>query len=218
MVALYGSFHINIFLILFSFISLSYTPFHFIPPGTAKIKGMDFYVDKTEVTNKAWAEYLWFVKNRYGENSIEYKIALPDRTVWYSVYSGEICSIHNKYANYPVVGVSYEQVIQFCKWRSKQVNIKFKKYQTTYRLPSVKEWEKIYEHAHKSKIVNDTLYPYKNSKEILGLCDNVSEMTLTARIAKGGNWKNQEKCNEIIEYDSPKTSLGFRCIAYYKAK
>jgi hypothetical protein len=62
------------------------------------------------------------------------------------------------------------------------------------------------------------LYSYKNFKKILGLCDNVSEMTLTPKIAKGGNWKNHEKCNEITKYDSPKNWLGFRCIAYYKAK
>lgn len=219
MVGLFGSSQINIFLILFFFkCSFYYSLQHFIPPGTAKIKGIDFYVDKTEVTNRAWAEYLWYVRNHYGENSIEYKAALPDSAIWHSVYSGEICSIHNKYANYPIVGVSYEQAVQFCRWRSKQVNTKFKKYQTTYQLPSIKQWEIIFEHVEKNKRFHDTLYPYNRHKKILGLCDNVSEMTLTSKIAKGGNWKNHEKCNEITKYDSSKNWLGFRCIAYYKAK
>lgn len=218
MVALFGSFQSNIFLTLFSFIYLTiYTPFNFVPPGTTKIKGVDFYVDKTEVTNKDWAEYILFIKNHYGINSNEYKEALPDSSVWYSVYSGKIMSFHNPFADYPVVGISYEQAVQYCKWRSKQVNEKYKKHNTTYKLPSEQEWEKIYEHVNKREY-HDTLYHYKNIKKIRGICDNVSEMTDKPNIAKGGDWTNKEQCNAIIKYNSPQNWLGFRCIAYCQKK
>ena len=54
---------------------------------------------------------------------------------------------HPAYRAYPVVGISYEQAIEFCKWRTEMVSIfmaKSKKYALIdfeYRLPSKKEWE-----------------------------------------------------------------------------
>jgi formylglycine-generating enzyme required for sulfatase activity len=45
---------------------------------------------------------------------------------------------------YPITGISYEQVIEFCKWRTKIVNenpiFKTDKKQIVFRLPTEKEW------------------------------------------------------------------------------
>ena len=218
---LFSSFQINILVYLFAFWGVSDISLEFKPPGTTKLKGVNFYVDKTEITNADWAEYLYYLKKEYGILSKEYKSALPDSIVWLSVYSGDInsLSLNCKYKNYPIVGISYKQAVQYCKWRSEVVNMKYKKYKTTYNLPSVEEWGKIYKLANK-KGVKSSLYPYhyKKIKGVAGLCDNVSEMTSEPKIAIGGNWKNNKKCNDKIKYNSPKNWLGFRCIAYYKKK
>ena len=45
---------------------------------------------------------------------------------------------HPAYDNYPVVGVTYEQVIKFCNWRS-EIN----KWNLKFRLPTKNEWIEI---------------------------------------------------------------------------
>lgn len=130
----------------------------FIPPGTVKVTDK-FYFDKTEVSNVNWREYTNWNMRTYGGNSNEYINSLPDTTVW---VSGKIDNqpylthyfSHPAYNNYPVVGITYEQVIDFCKWRTERVKehitLLKKKNKNTYyptnfyyRLPTKEEWEKI---------------------------------------------------------------------------
>ncbi len=94
-------------------------------PGVVQID-THLYMDETEVTNFSWKEYVFWVKKVYGENSPEYKAALPDFTVWknesdsYKDYEQHYYS-HVAYSHYPVVGLSYEQMANFCVWRSDRV-------------------------------------------------------------------------------------------------
>lgn len=90
---------------------------NFTPPGTVFI---------TEVLNKHWAEYLSHQKNEFGENSEKYLAALPDTLVWKSVYSGDIERHFSDVANFPVIGITYEQTVNYCTWRSERVYEKYK--------------------------------------------------------------------------------------------
>lgn len=123
----------------------------FIPPGTVKISDT-LYADRAEITNLAWLEYEIWIKTKYGSNSPEHKAVLPDTTVWrhknatnepYVLYYYR----HPAYHYYPVVGVSYEQAVAYCKWRTQQVkrlmiiSKKHKDIHFEYRLPSKAEWE-----------------------------------------------------------------------------
>lgn len=217
MVGLFGNSLISHFLILFSWVNNAFINSGFVPPGTMQLKGLDFYVDKTEIDNFSWVEYLYDLERKYGKNSYEYKSALPDSAIWHSVYSGKMLSPFGEYAYYPVVGIYYEQAKSYCKWRSEKVNIKFTKYITEYKLPSKEQWEQIYS-AFKQHQLKNSLYPYpKKPHHLVGLCDNVSEMTDTKGVAIGGNWKTAHSntaCNISIHYDAPQNYLGFRCIAY----
>ncbi|MCE2789633.1 MAG: SUMF1/EgtB/PvdO family nonheme iron enzyme [Saprospiraceae bacterium] len=87
-----------------------------------------FYMDETEVTNSNYREYLWWLKDKYYETYPEvYRKALPDTLVWrdelaFNEPYVETYFRHPAYDDYPVVGVSWLQASDFCKWRSNRVN------------------------------------------------------------------------------------------------
>lgn len=96
-----------------------------LPPGTIKLKD-NFYFDRTEITNHHWCEYLYWTSKVYGEESEEYSSALPDPKTWLK-YDPSYSALdtfylrHPSYRDYPVVGLTYEQVSDFAKWRSDRV-------------------------------------------------------------------------------------------------
>jgi formylglycine-generating enzyme required for sulfatase activity len=143
------------------------------PPGTVQINDT-LYIDRTEVANVHWREYLYYLADVEKDENF-YLSALPDTSVWNDIKwkpdtAGGIAIWNNPfveyyfrhpmYNNYPVVGISYEQAIEFCKWRTfvvnlgdymRENNIKDHKahlkdtfpIRLYYRLPTNEEWEKI---------------------------------------------------------------------------
>ncbi len=86
-----------------------------------------FYMDQTEVSNINWKEYLYFIKRVYQSYPQVWIDALPDTLVWREELSFneplvETYFRHPSYDDYPVVGVSWLQAQEFCKWRSDRVN------------------------------------------------------------------------------------------------
>lgn len=86
-----------------------------------------FYMDQFEVTNFNWLEYLYWTARTYEEFPMIYKNALPDTNCWRSPLAFnepyvEYYLRHPAYQNYPVVGVSWNQANDFCKWRTDRVN------------------------------------------------------------------------------------------------
>lgn len=123
----------------------------FLPPGTVKINDT-LFVDETEVSNFSWHEYEYWTKRKYGINSQQHISTLPDTLVWRDKSACNEPYVqyyyrHPAYKDYPVVGISYEQVVAFCKWRTDRVKEYMcisKKYgliEFEYRLPSKSEWE-----------------------------------------------------------------------------
>ncbi len=89
-----------------------------------------FYMDETEVTNVNYLMYLHWLKGVYPPDDPNYaniyKGALPDTLVWrnrlgYSEMMTENYLRHPGYANYPVVGVSWIQAVEYADWRTDRV-------------------------------------------------------------------------------------------------
>jgi formylglycine-generating enzyme required for sulfatase activity len=115
---------------------------------------------RTEITNINWLEYLYYVK--LDSSDAFYQSQLPDSTCWEKGLQ-EKDTIDPYIANYlrypgfryyPVVGVTYEQAVNYCKWRgdvvtkslrdsSRKENAKIRDYEVSveYRLPTKEEWE-----------------------------------------------------------------------------
>ena len=193
------------------------------PPGTIKVK--DYYVDKTEILNIHWLEYLHH--QRQTLDSTEMLEHLPDSANgWYAMPA-------NRFK--PIVFITYEQAINYCEWRSKIVSERIGK-KVTYRLPTMAEWQDIATEIleadlkqqekelkeTKERIENKAgeymlLDREKTKSRVYDLFDNVTEMTQDKGVAMGAN--NYEltdlKSNVTrwVKYDSPNAYLGFRCIA-----
>ncbi|MFA8433662.1 MAG: gliding motility lipoprotein GldJ [Marinifilaceae bacterium] len=86
-----------------------------------------FYIDETEVRNIDYLEYLHWIKRVYVDYPEVYQKALPDTLVWRSELAYNEPYVNNylrhpAYAEYPVVGVNWEQAVDYCAWRTDRVN------------------------------------------------------------------------------------------------
>lgn len=127
----------------------------------------NLYFGKCEVSNIDYKEFLSFAKN---ENERLYTSLLPDTAQWLTRISDlEPMAMYYfqrpQFNNYPVVNISYEDALSYCKWLTDLYNQipgrKFKK--VNIRLPSEKEWE-----SAARGIDNSAVYPFgrylRNSK------------------------------------------------------
>ena len=122
-----------------------------------------FFLDQTEIANIHWLEYLHYIQRDSSETY--YQSALSDTTVWEKelAFNTPYVSNYLRYPGfryYPVVGVSWEQAVDYCRWRTEAVNkqrameyygedyidgdippIESGIYLPEFRLPTEAEWE-----------------------------------------------------------------------------
>jgi formylglycine-generating enzyme len=96
-----------------------------------RISVPSFYMDRTEVSNLHYREYIHWLERVFDpsdpENMKIINAALPDTLVWRSELSYneplvEYYFRHPGFNNYPVVGITWKQASDFCLWRSDRVN------------------------------------------------------------------------------------------------
>ena len=90
-----------------------------------------FRIDQYEVSNKKYRDYLHWIEKVFiplGKDSIV-KAALPDTTVWRTDLSYNEPMVEgyfraSAFNDYPVVGVTWEQANNYCRWRTDRANEK----------------------------------------------------------------------------------------------
>ena len=184
-------------------------------PYMTKIDSKEMkYIDNTEVSISDWREYEFDIKNRFGSNSQEFLSTIPDTALFRRYYNysyihpnannmekqnfsnADVGFMKNNYDKYPMIGISYKQCIDYCKWRTEIYNYKIKGVsKITFSIPSHEDYAKA---ISKAKITNNPpLFKLVNKKrgKITGVTDNVKEYNIG---------------NKINPNDNP---IGFRCIA-----
>ncbi|NJL13384.1 MAG: gliding motility lipoprotein GldJ [Microscillaceae bacterium] len=102
---------------------------------TASIQS--FYMDQTEIANIHWLEYMAYYERPENQDRLpegfsdpqtfREQILLPDTTVWASelAYNDSYVANYLRYPGFrffPVVGISWVQAKDFCRWRTSIVN------------------------------------------------------------------------------------------------
>ena len=162
------------------------------PPGTIRINDT-LFVDEAEISNVAWREYEAYIRdfNQDGEVFQSRSVILPDTLVWnnnktFSEPLSEFYFRHPGFNDYPIVGITYEQAIEFCKWRTHAVNqlIYFREKgikgeetmkhlkdsfptRIVYRLLSEKEWEMVADKSPDSLFDKKGRRKFNTKEEIL---------------------------------------------------
>jgi len=119
-----------------------------------------FYMDQEEVANVDWKEFLYHVENGSpGSEMINMKLEdlYPDTLLWARDLAFNEPLVHSYFQHpsfdtYPVVGVTWHQANEYCKWRTSFVNQQRKGKKgkkggenavdyPDFRLPTEAEWE-----------------------------------------------------------------------------
>lgn len=104
-----------------------------------------FYIWSVEVSNKCYREYLGALLNV--RDTLSFKKALPDTLVWrdklgYNEPYVDYYFRHPAYDDYPVVGLTYDQCMDFCRFLTKFYrsipSVKYKG--AEFDLPTETEW------------------------------------------------------------------------------
>ena len=181
------------------------------PPNGIKIRD-SLYLDATEIANIHWLEFEYHVKKDSSEAF--WKSVLPDTTLMTEEIDNYFRSKDFRY--YPLVGITYEQALIYCKWRTNVVNQAFSEqrgYLVNYRLPTEEEWElgaALIDTAKVKKFVlaSDTderskpslqnIYfpkqveccPNIKAKKFFNYLGNVAELVAERGVVKGGSWRH----------------------------
>ncbi|MEA2042053.1 MAG: SUMF1/EgtB/PvdO family nonheme iron enzyme [Bacteroidota bacterium] len=126
-----------------------------MPVNVRKVSISNFFFKKTEVTNEEYKEFVEWVKDSlgiggdYSRSEIIYQInekqeigIIPDSSVWSNTrdnYAPAYFSYftNDKYKNYPVVGITFEQAQAYCHW----LTLIDKNSERIFHLPTEAQWE-----------------------------------------------------------------------------
>lgn len=113
---------------------------------SSKIKTISsFYISRFEVTNLQYRKFYDDVSKSLSDE--EKKEIKCDSTGWDDVLlrynepsAGKYYYRHPAYNNYPVVNISYEGAVEYCRWLQQQLQTDNPNYEIEVRLPDKSQW------------------------------------------------------------------------------
>jgi formylglycine-generating enzyme required for sulfatase activity len=175
-------------------------------------KNTNTYIDAHEVTIGDWAEYLADRKIAFGNKPEYYQECLPNHAVCVKAYGAEDYLTNSHFQNYPIVGLTYMQMVAYCGWRTDKTNkillSKNSSEKYLYSLPEEVDLQAAYD-LQKSNAQSHKLASMDvNTKTIVGLSDNAREMTANKKVVVGvtSYGLRFEKAPETAD-----PMIGFRC-------
>ncbi|MCK5847180.1 MAG: SUMF1/EgtB/PvdO family nonheme iron enzyme [Bacteroidales bacterium] len=154
------------------------------------------------------------------------------------IYEVDFHLTRAKYYNYPMVNMNYHQIVEYCKWRTDKVKLKYavecsnlyqrKKYPINfeYRIVKRKEWEKamgtFFEDVGKIKTIevnpemSNLAKPYvsKKKKKFCYESINAAEYLDDNIITIGFNWIDEAGIGDVsyMNFERPTDWITFRCV------
>lgn len=179
-------------------------------------KSTNKYIEYHEVSIADWKLYQYLTKEEFGDTSAIYLATIPDTSLFRKYYNYRYIYFdsHNKQyqdvrgskfncnhiEKYPMIGISYEQAIEYCKWqtRTNLFSQNSKTHKIEFFLPTNADIELAKQFAEES--YRPPLSEFKKSKKVCGLDDNVVEYTVE---------------NKREGFDG---AVGFRCVGIVSEK
>jgi gliding motility-associated lipoprotein GldJ len=93
-----------------------------------RITVSSFYMDQYEIRNVDWREYTNWMEVVFGKTAPQLVAkAQPDKTIWreelaYNEPYLQNYFTHPGFDQYPIVGITWEQAMDYCAWRTDRVN------------------------------------------------------------------------------------------------
>ncbi len=168
-------------------------------------------MDKAEVSNGSWLEYMQDRMNEPDFDSSHIKQLYPRMDIWKKSYPTDFSDL-GFYENYPVVAVSFPQVLDYCKWRSNKISAK-RKSKIVYKLPNFEHFYLAANQNSDSPAADLYSTKFDHRRNFIGICDNAAEMTDIEGLAVNGFFGDD--CLDSLRYRNYDQRLGFRCIAYF---
>jgi hypothetical protein len=112
-----------------------------------------FFLEKEEVSIDDYDDILFFVRQKYGEDSEQYRFLIPDTAKFRALYGfsffyEDISSrytakdtIRKLHQTLPMIAISYEQALAYCQWAEVLFNVRYKSYTWQCRLPEKADYE-----------------------------------------------------------------------------
>jgi formylglycine-generating enzyme required for sulfatase activity len=202
-----------------------------IPPNTVAINDT-LYCDKTELANIDYREYQAWVLSVYGKDSEKYQSTIihSEPTIYgfidemqtnsdtvFLKWFGHIHSYisfaesyfnHPSYDEYPVVGISYKQALDYTEWRSDRV---YEMMLLKKGLIGIKSNINSENHFTIERYLNGQYYDYKPLRTVpipRYRIPTIEEWELIAKSKGGNDWGIDFKNKEVQKYQS-KSSVFF---------
>jgi len=112
----------------------------FLYNGEKVIIASDYYMFKTEVTNLNYKEFIISLKETGKLKDVIKKVELGKNDK--KPFKGNVYFENDVYESYPVVNVSKESAVLYCKWLETKLieNFDLKAHEIEVRLPTKQEW------------------------------------------------------------------------------